>query len=343
LRASVMAHRSAPTSQVSMLVSSGTQFMFADVALWSIVFIACGLGLVVIGAAHSLMPWRPRVVRWLTSLTALAVALAVAGVASFTALSVVALIIAAAFGAVRVVRSPLAIRLATATTAIVKSPAFGWCFIGIAGVALTALGALGIDQNFDVAELQDVSHVQDMVTMPAFGPEPAAFAQSDCGSAIALMAAADERDPDQLRTVELQILEGQHWNDCVIRRRPATDNCNCHGWVFTGGRYWVRPDEVEAILSENGYEPVTTPRPGDLTVYRNSGEEICHTAIVRAIMDDGVPMVEGKWGWMGVFLHRVGDSCYGKNFTYYHSERAGHLLAGLPAAETRGGPPIRTE
>jgi hypothetical protein len=111
-------------------------------------------------------------------------------------------------------------------------------------------------------------------------------------------------------------------------RGPASDACNCHGWVFTGGRYWLSPTDVAAILAENGYLPVTDPQAGDLVIYR-LGTEIAHTAVVRATGPDLPVLVEGKWGWMGVYLHPVDQSCYGRNVTYYRSPREGHLLVGL--------------
>ena len=40
-------------------------------------------------------------------------------------------------------------------------------------------------------------------------------------------------------------------------------------------------------------------------------------------------LVEGKWGWAGVFLHPVGGAGYGTAYTFYRSHRTGHRLAGL--------------
>jgi hypothetical protein len=314
-----------------------------DSSVIYIVFIACGLGLVAVGATPILLPRRRRAFRPVIWLAAAVLALGTAAIGSYSAVGAVALVIAAVVSAIALVRSRLAARVVSAAHLVLKSAGLRWGAVAAGGLALTAFGAVRIDQCADVPGLQDVGHFEELGTMPACGPDPVAFAKSDCGTAIPLMMAADERDPDQLRTVELQILESQHWNDAVIRRRPAADNCNCHGWVFTGGRYWLHPDEVENILSENGYEPVSVPKLGDLTVYRTSGGEICHTAIVRAVFDDGVPLVEGKWGWMGVFLHRVGDSCYGRQFTYYRSTRGSHLLAGLPLSENRPAAPLRAE
>ena len=54
-----------------------------------------------------------------------------------------------------------------------------------------------------------------------------------------------------------------------------------------------------------------------------------HTAVVRYVADGQPAMVEGKWGWMGVFQHTASDSRWGQHFTFYRSPRPGHLLAGL--------------
>lgn len=66
--------------------------------------------------------------------------------------------------------------------------------------------------------------------------------------------------------------------------------------------------------------------PGDLAIFRDEADQISHTAVVRAICDDGTVLVESKWSWMGVFLHRAGDSFYGESYTFYRSARTGHRL-----------------
>ena len=114
----------------------------------------------------------------------------------------------------------------------------------------------------------------------------------------------------------------------MIRMGPAADRCNCHGWVFTGGRYWLGAADVEHILADNGYRPVSDPHPGDVVIYRTGGL-ITHTAVVRAAGGGGPVLIEGKWGWLGVFLHVPEGSWYGREYTYYRSPRPGHLLAGL--------------
>ena len=69
-------------------------------------------------------------------------------------------------------------------------------------------------------------------------------------------------------------------------------------------------------------------------IYRSAVGTISHSGIVRAVLQDGVPIVESKWCWMGVFLHEVGDTDYGSNFTYYRTDRGSHLMAGLPTDKT---------
>ena len=73
---------------------------------------------------------------------------------------------------------------------------------------------------------------------------------------------------------------------------------------------------------------MTDPRPGDLVVYRLGGA-VAHTAVVRYVTGGMPVLVEGKWGWAGVFLHPVDKSAYGGSFGYYRSARAGHSLAGI--------------
>jgi len=119
------------------------------------------------------------------------------------------------------------------------------------------------------------------------------------------------------------------YDRAVIRCAPATDFTNCHGWVFTGGQYWVGGESVQQILDDNGYKPTTTPKAGDIVVYRNH-VGVSHTGLVRYTGGDGTPpMVESKWAWMSAFLHPVDKSVYGTDYTFYRSPRNGHVLAGL--------------
>jgi hypothetical protein len=112
----------------------------------------------------------------------------------------------------------------------------------------------------------------------------------------------------------------------IVRANPDA-SYNCHGWLFTDGRYWVAGDQVDDILADNGYVQVSTPAPGDLAVYRDAGGDVVHTGVVRST--EGCTLVESKWGPMGRFVHCPEDQPFGGACVFYHSPRRGHLLDGL--------------
>lgn len=117
----------------------------------------------------------------------------------------------------------------------------------------------------------------------------------------------------------------------VMALEHGWQNCNCHGYVFTGGRFWVHGEQVPLILEDNGYTLVTDPRAGDLVVYRDGQSKVIHTGVVRGMADAGVILVESKWGNLGRFLHAHDKHIYlaAESCQYYRSPRAGHLLYGL--------------
>jgi hypothetical protein len=108
---------------------------------------------------------------------------------------------------------------------------------------------------------------------------------------------------------------------------PPNGECNCHGWIFLGGHYWLEDRDVEVVLQDNGYQAIAEPHAGDLTLYRDAAGGIQHSGVVVAVTDSGV-LVESKWGDQGLFVHWAELPGYGRH-TYYHSTRPGHLLRGL--------------
>src|SRR5206468_7019484 len=101
-------------------------------------------------------------------------------------------------------------------------------------------------------------------------------------------------DGTDWRAAEERTLKGNQLDGQVICRGGATEQSNCHGWVFTGGKFNLSPDAVELILKENGYQETHEPQPGDLAIYRQAGV-ISHTAIVRYVTEGQPVIVEGKW------------------------------------------------
>jgi hypothetical protein len=163
-----------------------------------------------------------------------------------------------------------------------------------------------------------------------------AEARTDRGRHVGLYEPAQRRAPAELAGMEKQLFGGRDGPDRAIRTGPAGDETNCHGWLFAAGRYYVRGSEVEWILQDNGYTPAAPPQPGDLAIYRIHGA-IVHSALVRYVSTDQPVLVEGKWGWAGVYLHLAGESSFGSDVTYFRSPRASHSLAGFEKQLTARG------
>ncbi|MFO0964506.1 MAG: hypothetical protein U0793_02815 [Gemmataceae bacterium] len=127
-------------------------------------------------------------------------------------------------------------------------------------------------------------------------------------------------------------LARQKLHDHVIHVLSGWENCNCHGWVFTGGRFWVLGSDVDQILDDNGYAPVISPLPGDVAVYRDGAEKVIHTGIVRCLdPDSNLILVESKWGGLGRFIHPHDVHGYAaESCVFYRSSRPGHRLRGIP-------------
>jgi hypothetical protein len=108
-------------------------------------------------------------------------------------------------------------------------------------------------------------------------------------------------------------------------------SANCHGWVFTAGKYFLECDDVEKILEDNGYELCQSPLPGDLIVYRNPAGGISHTGLIQTVYLGGMVVIDSKWGLGGRFIHGPEQQPYGNCYGYYRSFRQGHALAIIPA------------
>ncbi len=115
--------------------------------------------------------------------------------------------------------------------------------------------------------------------------------------------------------------------ELAILRADARHDSNCHGWVFAEGRYIVRNEDVPIILSENGYSQTDTPGINDVVVYYDTDGSVLHTAIVRALYDGQLPLVEGKWGPTSVYLHMVDQQPYSSRYSYWRTSRCSHALA----------------
>ncbi len=200
------------------------------------------------------------------------------------------------------------------------------------GAAVAVLGAVMLGAavaRYETALNDKLDADTEAMTLPGYIPErepdPELTAHTDRGRTLTLWRPSSRRDTETLRERESRCLSIVRVSPATVRTGEPTEDTNCHGWVFTGGRTNLTNTEVEMILADNGYEPTTRPLPGDLAIYRN-GVGITHTAIVRAVEPGQPVVVESKWSWMGVYRHNVDESIYGVDYTYYRSPRANHLV-----------------
>jgi hypothetical protein len=233
-------------------------------------------------------------------------------------------------------------RRVAAAVAFFRRPAVRWGLVGLGGLAVVVGSGIAFDADDRAESDQTLAEFELLSARP---PErrAEAGAATDRGAPVVLKEAIQPRPDAELLEPEEKILRNTRHANRVIRRADATDKSNCHGWVFTGGKFLLSPDAVALILKDNGYAEVQEPQPGDLVVYRTGGE-IAHTAVVRYVAEGQSVLVEGKWGSLGVFLHPAEGSCYGTEFTFHRSPRQGHLLAGLGGSPAPAGtPPLATE
>jgi hypothetical protein len=232
-----------------------------------------------------------------------------------------------ALAAVTVLGSDWLARRTVAAGAALRTPGARWGFATLGGLLLCIAAGVQFDRADQAAMNETTREMELFTTRPHSHPIAGVRLATDLGSTVTA------REPDEVRATaaltepELRLLENGKHNDNVIRLGPADDRSNCHGWVFTGGKYILGPDDVELILKDNGYDAVAVPQPGDVVIYR-SGAMVSHTAVVRYVSPGQPILVAGKWGVLGVFLHPVEKSCYGTEFTYYRSTRSGHVVAG---------------
>jgi len=100
---------------------------------------------------------------------------------------------------------------------------------------------------------------------------------------------------------------------------PPTGRYNCHGLVFASRRTNIPPVgmddvlDIDNILGEDQYDPVSLSQVGDIVVYRRSTGEVDHTGFVSRVDSLGsqpIVWVWSMWGGLGEFEHRVEHSPY---------------------------------
>jgi hypothetical protein len=208
-----------------------------------------------------------------------------------------------------------------------------------AGLTLMSVALLGyaihqLDQALEGDLLTSDYELAQMTDPIDQNSPPALLATTDAGHAVPLFSASPSAAIAS-QELESRYLSDLHLNVKLIQTAPSDLKYNCHGWVFTDGRFWVRSSMVETILKDNAYRAVTNPRVGDVAVFRSQVGEVTHTGLVRAGGKNGGILIESKWGRFGRFVHTPEDHGYrGHQVTYYRTSRGTHLLKGLESSAT---------
>jgi hypothetical protein len=288
-----------------------------------------GVGMTLIAVVNLLM--RRARIGWRVAASAAVGGLVLTGYAAWqskwAAIGQVATLIAVSLVPVVALGSRHLIDFGTAALRVSQKPAARWGLLAAGGFAVVLGAVVDYSIKDDRAISQELADLEAILSQPELAVIDRVPAKTDRGYEVVMRRPAVMRDSATISDPEGRALKQLGYDQALIRRAPATDFSNCHGWVFTGGRYWVGNDAVQKILDDNGYTATPTPKAGDIVIYRNLNG-ISHTGIVR-YTGDGSTMIESKWSWMGVFLHPVDKSVYGHEYTYYQSTRNGHVLAGV--------------
>lgn len=300
---------------------------------------SAGGGLLLAGGLTRLAGDRPRSTIAIVAASAgLSVGAAAAWTASLTSTGLSAVVLAGVLlpGLLLASRRLSAARVWAVRTA--TRPAFA-AALGVT-ILVGSIIVLDHEENEEIAgDLEETDLY--VLGMPPARKAEAGAALTERGARLELSSPAVDLDPETAAEREAYILSRLGAAGSFIRRGPADERTNCFGWVFAHGRFWLTDQSVGPILSDNGYHAVTDPRPGDLVIYRDrfTGRP-AHAALVRYVTEGQPVLVEGKWGWVGVFLHEVDRSSYGTAYTYYRSPRTTHQLALTGVVESGPDGPL---
>ena len=184
----------------------------------------------------------------------------------------------------------------------------GWCYHRI-GVRSSDFDLVGLEEV-----LPGTVDIDDL-----------AIAVTDKGQIVPLyrLSASEEVFEEYLHSAEDKF---RSFNHTGIHREDADRMSNCHGWVFTAGRFLLKGRDVDRILCDNNYFVVTAPKTDDVVIYRDDSGLILHTALVQGVLRDGTVITESKWGIDERFLHLPSDQPYSQTYAYYRTDRPNHLI-----------------
>jgi hypothetical protein len=289
------------------------------------------------GVLALLMPPEPRRQPWACT-PALAASLGFAATGALSLawpeaswLAVPAFTMAAAWGALALLRTGLLTALARALAA----PRAQAILLALGGSGLAVFALYQIEQEH-LSRPAEEEQLLNLLTAshPDLSSESFLAGKTEAGRVIPVYRLGQ---PDESEAVEMSaddsMLQRLGLTNQVIQTAPADGGYNCHGWVFAEGQGWVRGEDVPAILEDHRYQKKERPEPGDLALYC-SGGAVTHSGIVRGVADDGSALVESKWGVLGRYIHRAGQHLSSTHqVTYYRTPRGNHGLKDLGSSD----------
>src|SRR4051794_2982363 len=210
-----------------------------------VVLFSAGLALMLVAGATLVGRRWPAPVRWGVAAVAagasalLPVALDLPSLAAWPVMVVAA--VAAAMAGLGSARTAGAFQAALAH---LRRPGVQAAALALLGVGLAAGGLARFEADDEAVIDQAMDQMLSAAYKPPTQKATGDSAATDGGRDIFLGEATEARDAGAINAAERQALADQGMAERVIRVAPASDTCNCHGWVFTGGRYWVNGDDV---------------------------------------------------------------------------------------------------
>jgi len=146
-------------------------------------------------------------------------------------------------------------------------------------------------------------------------------------SVTALRSGAPPTAPDLTDTQADAILTHFGLLGSVTKIRSPSNRYDCHGYTFAGGNSWINDDQVDRILTDNGYSVTATPVVGDIVIYRLGGS-ITHSGVITHVTGGTVTEIRSKWGRSGLYEHAPDDvpPAYGSWEPYHTTRSGGHRL-----------------
>jgi hypothetical protein len=233
-------------------------------------------------------------------------------------------VLASFFVAVAAARTPLIELASRRFVVLLRRARVAPACLALLGLGLVGWQIFAMDRRLN-ADIEMADTTLRRTNLPGIEPIPGALLWTDKGREIQLMRMG--HDPEGNPQEEANYLRSLGLDFKAIRTGPWDESYNCHGWVFADGRAWISGESVDTILEDNDYRVVSTPTVGDVVIFRTAQGKVSHSALVRAITDDGRVLLESKWGKMGRYLHPIDQHAYSTHqATFYHGSRSDHQL-----------------